>query len=433
MEYSFFRRIKEAFLKDSEELKRLINTPCSQGLFLNEKKGKREDILKLIDFPLKESPYTDASLYYEKENIGKTKVYDLGLIYPQEIAASIPSRILNTEGVQIVLDLCSAPGGKTINYLNRVCDDVLMIANEIEYKRAGALASNLERLGFSNVIITSKNTNEIKEDFYNGIDAIILDGPCSGEGMIRKYPEIIDTLTDDLVALCVSRQKEILENAYACLKEDGYLIYSTCTYALEEDEYLVRDFLAEHEDMELIPIEGYPASKIDPRMVKFSPLNDTEGQFIAYLHKKGNGAKRSLTYKKTIKNKLVEDFIASQIDLKDYYLYEQNNKFYLSLIPLVEIKKNVVRYGIYIGEIIKGRFEPNHHFYRANVLKDHFKKIYDLNEEEYKQYIQGLELEVEGLENGYYLITVSGYSLGFGKCVNGRMKNKYPKGLRRVI
>lgn len=427
----FLERIKAYFGNDYIRFLEKMKEPCTQAFFLNTRKANKEEILSLIDFDYQSSPLTDESFYHSIDNIGKRKAYELGLVYPQEIAASLTSRYIKTDEVKLIVDLCAAPGGKTINVLNRMNEDVLCISNDTSHARALTLSSNLERLGLDQAIITNKDCDELADLLENKADLVILDAPCSGEGMIRKYPEILDTYSLSNIEALAKTQSGLLEDAYKILKCGGQLIYSTCTFAFEEDEDQITSFLERHEDMELIPIEMDSHSKL-PGTIKLSFLNDTEGQFFALLTKKREQEASSLKELKTVKDKFAEAFIKDNLAIDDYYLYKHNDHFYLSLRSLPDLKNGVIRYGIYLGDVIKNRFEPTHHLYRANSLKGKYKYTYDLNDQEYDAYIAGNELQAD-LKDHYYQLTYKGHSLGFGKAVQGRIKNKYPKGLRRMI
>ena len=431
MNDSFEDRVRSYFPEDWDLFLKKMKESCSQALFLNTKKADREQIISLIDFPLKSSSFTKDSFYYETESIGKSKPYELGLIYPQEIAASLTSAFINDEKIRTVVDMCAAPGGKTINIMNRLSDQVLCVSNDMNHERALTLSSNLERLGLDNTIITNKETSVLSQQLCGWADLVILDAPCSGEGMIRKYPEILDTYSLSNIRVLASTQSQLLEDAYEILRCGGYLIYSTCTFAFEEDEDQVLSFLEKHPDMSLVPIE-MPSYSLLKGTVKLSFQNETEGQFFALMKKEGNEERRKIKELKTISDKSADEFIRKNLDLDGYYLYKYNEHFYLSLRPLPDLKSNIIRYGIYLGDAIKNRFEPSHSLYRANSLIGKFRYVYDVNDEEYEQFISGNELKI-GKEANYYLITYRGLSLGFGKCSNGILKNKYPKGLRRML
>ena len=430
MNKDFIDRAKSYFKDDAARYFDELKKPLTQGIFLNTKKANKDEILSLIDFEYSKSQLTENSFYHNHDNIGKTKAYELGLIYPQDIASSISSNFIKKDNIKIVVDLCAAPGGKTINVLNKLDDNCICICNDNNHSRALILSQNLERLGLDNTIITNQECEILSLLLENSADLVILDAPCSGEGMIRKYPEILDNYSLGKINSLASLQADLLEDAYKILKGNGQLLYSTCTYAFEEDENQIMQFLSKHKDMHIIKLPNNYSSTLDGTM-KLSPLNNTEGQFICLMFKDSNDNKmNNLKYLKPIKEKLVDDFINQNINIDAYYLYKYNNHYYLSFNPLFDLKRNILRYGIYVGDIVNKRFEPNHNLYRSNSLRKHFKHVYELNDSEYEKYIYGNELKVN-LDNNYYLVTYHNHSLGYGKCSNNQLKNKYPKGLRR--
>ena len=431
MKELFLDRAKEYFGKDYDSFVKKMNEPCTQGFFLNTLKASKEEILELCDFGYEESILSSDSFYHHESSIGKSKAYELGLIYPQEIAASLTSKYIDKDDIDVVVDMCAAPGGKTINALNRIGNNCLCICNDYSYPRAKELNFNLERLGIDNVIVTNKSCDDLADELENVADLVILDAPCSGEGMIRKYPEILDSYSLNNIQSLANTQKSLLENAYRILKGNGQLVYSTCTFAFEEDEYQVSAFLDRHKDMHLIPLAEKHSSRLDGTS-KLSFINGTEGQFFAIMRKDEDGLRPHRNYLKCIKDKDAEAFIKDNLNLDHYYLYKRDNHCYLSTRELFDMKDNVLRYGIYLGEIVNKRFEPDHNLYRSNSLKGMFRNAYDLSEDEYGKYISGNEIGLDR-NNGYYLITYRNHSLGYGKCVNGRLKNKYPKGLRRMV
>lgn len=429
----FVKRFKEYFGDHYDDFIKALNEPCSKALYLNASKAKAEDIIKEIDFPISRTSFNDLSYYYDFDGIGHHHSYELGLVYPQEPSAAFTASFPHTDNIKLCIDMCASPGGKSINIKKSLPKDCILIANEINYKRATILSQNLERCGINdNVIITNKDGTGLAKQFRNQADLIILDAPCSGEGMIRKYREIIDDYNIEKINECARMQEELLENAYQMLKSGGELLYSTCTYAFEEDEEQLVSFLKCHNDMKLLELYSpvINPSKLDGT-IKLSPLNNTEGQFISLLKKDGELSASSLKYAKTVTNKLVDSFIRDNLDLDDYYLYSLNDDtYYLSLVPLVKIDRNVLKFGIEVGKIIKGRFEPSHSLYRSNILTNRFRRSVELDNSEYHDFISGLELPLPK-DNGYYLVKYHGYPVGFGKCSAGRLKNKYPKGLRQ--
>lgn len=436
MKQDFFVRAKEYFGDRYDEFVSLIDKDAKHGLVLNTAKAGESEILDIIDFDIERSGLCNDAYFHSCSSIGKTKAYELGLIYPQDVESAMPVSMFKDSCGRIILDLCSAPGGKSIDMLNKCHkegnDDVLLIANDISYKRATILSSNFERLGLGNTIVTCKDTEDFTKYLYERCDTVILDAPCSGEGMIRKYPEILDDYSVEKIQELAALQSKLLDVAYQCLKPGGQLLYSTCTFAKEEDEYQVQSFLDRYEDMILDDIGDAHSSSL-PGTVKLSFLDGTEGQYMAIMHKKGKDTRRSIKCLRPCRNALVEKFVADNLTVDKYYLYSDGDKYYLSLTELPDLGKNVLRTGIYAGEIVNKRFEPSHAFYRANQLKPFYRFVYELNDDEYERFVSGQELFSESVGSHYYCVCYKNCSLGYGKGVNGTLKNKYPKGLRRMI
>ena len=425
----FLERSKEYFGEAADKFIELLNEKPTHGFFLNTLKANKESILNLIDFEYKESKLNPNAFYHFNDSIGKSKAYELGLIYPQDVESSFSSNFVNDDNINLIVDLCAAPGGKSINIINKY-PNALCISNDVNYKRASELSKNLERLGLTNTIITSKEPKELVKELKGNVDLVVLDAPCSGEGMIRKYPEILNDYNEANIKSLAKIQRGLLDNAYELVKENGYILYSTCTYAFEEDEHQIESFLNDYNDIELIKLTNdNNFSKLDGT-IKLCLLNNTEGQFICLMKRNSLNESKKIKYLKQVNNNVVDKFIKDNLIIEKYFLYSSNDNFFLSFKPLIDLGNGAIRNGIYLGELKKNRFEPAHNLYRSIYLKDNFKNYVDLNDEEYEMFIKGLEIKKE-LPDNYYLITYKNYSLGFGKVSNNIIKNKYPKGLRR--
>lgn len=433
----FLNRAKSYFKDEYEEFLVKLKEKPTKYFYLNQLKNNVLNIINNIE-GIKITKNKDM-YSYDFESIGKHFLYHLGLIYPQDIGSSYVSKVINIDKGSVILDMCSAPGGKAIQFSGVLKESGFLILNEYVNKRALIELSNIERMGFSNYILHNENSRNIALTYQGSVDYCLVDAPCSGEGMIRKNEKVIEDYTLENIKSCAIRQKEILDDAYLTLKNNGYLIYSTCTFSMEENEEVVYYLLEKYPDLKLVDIKldhsrrGLPFKDLENfKLLRFSFLDNSEGQFIALFKKDGNSINNNLIELKKESCRLAEDFIKHNLEIDNYYLMKKNDEVYLKLQPFIKTNLKTIRQGILIGKIIKNNFIPEHHLYRANILSDKFKYVYDLNDEEYSLYIKGLEFTVDNGSNNYYLIRYKNNSLGFGKLSEGRMKNKYPKGLREI-
>lgn len=410
-----------------DELLLSLEKESVHAALLNPKKMSDETFLSL--FPhVKKHPFIPHAFYYDKNeySLGKNIFHDAGVYYLQDPSAMLVAAFLPISKGDYILDMCAAPGGKTIQ--TAFHEGVTMVANDLSYPRALTLSSNIERMGLGNVMVTAMNLHQFPSSYHHFFDSIILDAPCSGSGMFRKQEEMRLDWTYNKVLECAKTQKELLSLADSFLKPGGYLLYSTCSFSYEEDEAPILDFLNEHKDYELISLPSSPSFYEHPSLKGsihlFPSLYQGEGQFIALLHKKGN--KEVSLMKKGKKDKqnfpFLKDFSLPSLD----YLLKSDTLYGLSSYLPTE-KMTVIRYGLEIGEIKKDRFLPSHalsHFlsWDRNII---------LNEEEVKKYIHGDTLSCDTSLSGYYIATYQGVALGFLKATQGTLKNFYPKGLRR--
>ncbi len=410
-----------------DELLLSLEKESVHAALLNPKKMSDETFLSL--FPhVKKHPFIPHAFYYDKNeySLGKNIFHDAGAYYLQDPSAMLVVAFLPVTQGDYILDMCAAPGGKTIQ--TAFHEEVTVVANDISYPRALTLSSNIERMGLGNVMVTAMNLHQFPSSYHHFFDSIILDAPCSGSGMFRKQEEMRLDWTYNKVLECAKAQKELLSLADSFLKPGGYLLYSTCSFSYEEDEEPILDFLNEHKDYELISLPSSPSFYEHPSLKGsihlFPSLYQGEGQFIALLHKKGN--KEVSLMKKGKKDKqnfpFLKDFSLPPLD----YLLKNDTLYGLSSYLPTE-KMTVIRYGLEIGEIKKERFLPSHalsHFLLWN-------RNISLNEEEVKKYIHGDTLSCDTSLSGYYIATYQGVALGFLKATQGTLKNFYPKGLRR--
>ena len=410
-----------------DELLLSLEKESVHAALLNPQKMSDETFLSL--FPhIKKHPFIPHAFYYDKNEypLGKNIFHDAGVYYLQDPSAMLVAAFLPISKGDYILDMCAAPGGKTIQ--TAFHEEVTVVANDLSYPRDLTLSSNIERMGLGNVMVTAMNLHQFPSSYHHFFDSIILDAPCSGSGMFRKQEEMRLDWTYNKVLECAKAQKELLSLADSFLKPGGYLLYSTCSFSYEEDEEPILDFLNEHKDYELISLPSSPSFYEHPSLKGsihlFPSLYQGEGQFIALLHKKGN--KEVSLMKKGKKDKqnfpFLKDFSLPPLD----YLLKNDTLYGLSSYLPTE-KMTVIRYGLEIGEIKKDRFLPSHalsHFlsWDRNII---------LNEEDVKKYIHGDTLSCDTSLSGYYIATYQGVALGFLKATQGTLKNFYPKGLRR--
>ena len=428
-------------MKFEDNLKEYLNDEFIHELVLAQEKERTNSLILNTSkmsaqafktaFPnIKEHPFLKNVFYYNKNEyqFGKSYLFDNGAYYLIDASSLLVSYYLPTKNDDLVLDLCSAPGGKTISLLlNNLNKNLNVIANDLSHQRALELSKNIERQGFSNVIVTNNDFSKIYKFYQNKFNAIILDAPCSGSAMFRKNSLAKEDWTINKVLSLQERQKELIKMAHFMLKEDGYLIYSTCSFSKEENEDVVLDALNNFNDLEIINIENKPyyyKSELLPEAIHLFPnLYDGEGQFIALLHKKG----ASSTSINKSKNKITHKDLLNKYELNFQNEININKEIYLNNFTLDLTKLNLIRPGLHLGSLDKNIFIPSFHL--AHYLNSSISIA--LTEEEFKKYIHGEEIiKNYNIKNDFYVVSYNGINLGFVKYVNGRLKNYYPKGLR---
>jgi NOL1/NOP2/sun family putative RNA methylase len=391
------------------------------------------------------SPFAPNSFYVQSA-LGLHPYHVSGAFYLQEPSASAVVACLDVQPGDVVVDLCAAPGSKTTQILPYLGSNGLLICNEIDGKRAQALLSNLERMGAVNFVLTNMDTAVLCGQIEACADKILVDAPCSGEGMMKKHAAAKDEWSLENVKHCAFLQHEILNNAYKALKKDGILVYSTCTYAKEENEEQIARFLAEHEDMQLLQIEadfgrcGLETKGMDASKVRrIFPMDQGEGHFIAKMQKT-SGAQRNLPELKNEKlPKLASAFFQENFE-RDFSFYMQSagkqkdiQQLFGMNHPFVSLKKGkVLRQGVYLGDVIKKRFEPAHALYLSSAMLGNMKHTIELDEKQMDDYVHGLSIALPS-KKGYIAVCYKGIPFGFGKSDGAQIKNKYPKGLRFLV
>lgn len=436
----------------------------SSAVRVNTLKLSPEAFRELAPFDLQPVPWSKNGFYYEDSDIpSKHPYYYAGLYYLQEPSAMTPAALLPVEPGDRVLDLCAAPGGKSTELGARLKGEGLLVANDISHSRAKALLKNIELFGITNAVVTSEPAEKLALRFPEYFDKILVDAPCSGEGMFRKQPAIMKNWEQYGTDYYNDLQKQILPRAYEMLKPGGMLLYSTCTFSPEEDEDTVRFFLDRYPDMELVdavPAErkaefasfGFdtghekwmekPLSEITKTVRLFPHKIEGEGHFLSLFRKKGDASIEPAVplFKDFVKPKAVTDevkeflsHIKKDIPLSRLSLSEDR----LSLIPdgMPDLKGlRILRAGWFLGELKKGRFEPSQSL-AMGLSRDTFDNCLNLKESD-PDAVRYLKCETidcpDGIKDGYVLVCVDAYPLGFGKVRAGQFKNKYLPGWRMM-
>lgn len=439
-----------------------------RALRLNPLKTRIQEGKEKLPFTLSPVPWTKNGFYYEEEEQpGKHPYHEAGLYYIQEpsamapvpclmeeaamperqeehvSAAAIPERQEEPATPGRVLDLCAAPGGKSTQIAEYMRGRGMLITNEIHPQRAKILSENIERMGISNAIVLNETPESLSKRFIAFFDRILVDAPCSGEGMFRKNDNAGEEWSEENVALCAERQDGILDCAATMLKPGGRLVYSTCTFAPAEDEGSVSRFLETHPDFCLEKEE-----RLMPYKVK------GEGHFLAVLHREGGqlssaataGTEKSLALKdckefldfaKEALTIPAEELTAGKI------LLRFGEQLYLAPAETPSLRGlKVLRPGLHLGTVKKNRFEPSHAlalFLKKEQVVNGINLAGDGTA--VRKYLEGqtltigagcdVEMENVSLPKGWCLVCVDGYSLGWGKAAGAVLKNHYPKGLRK--
>ena len=437
----------------SEEEFRLYEDSFQQNAVrafrVNTEKISVNDFREIDPFSSEQIPYVETGFYLQHDKIGNHPFHHAGMIYVQDPGAMATAECLDIQPDWWILDMCAAPGGKSSQLRNKLGENGILVSNEIVHARCKILTGNMERLGFRNTATTCLDPGRIAQIFPETFDMIMVDAPCSGEGMFRKDDIAIKEWSVENVLHCAQRQKGILEHAVTALRPGGYIVYATCTFSLEENEMVVDGFLREHPEFELIPVrevvrsytsdgisfEGCHCSNL-PDARRFYPHKSRgEGQFMAVLHDTRAPLPRTAAAKTTPAklDPMISGFLKDTLVEYDPSLVSTYNGNPVYAAPALFMDKGVAfSYGVTIGEIRKNYIQPHHQFFMA--MGKQFKRQIELapDSAELSRYLHGEEISVD-CENGWAVITTKGCSVGGVKVVSGRAKNHYPKGLRTLV
>ena len=425
----FLIRMQEILGDEFEDFKASLEQQNQKSIYVNQNKISIDNFKKIVDFSLEQIPYEEAGFYVDNEKRGRHALHHAGAFYMQEPSAMFTVNSIKFNGDERVLDLCAAPGGKSIQIANRIPNGVL-VSNEIVKSRAEILYSNIERMGLKNVIITNESPEKLADAYGDSFDVVLVDAPCSGEGMFRRGDDITSEWYPEINKICARRQLEILSHADKTLKTNGILIYSTCTYSIEENEEVVREFLKNH-NYELCDINAnLPRGIAMPEAVRLYPHKvKGEGQFVAVLKKKGENFNSCYSGLKLTNSKITNEFMKKHTLTSTDFVEYMNYSYYTPCKELIKKKVNYVSIGVRVGGVVGSRFEPHHNLFTA--FGHDFKMKINLNfkHENVKKYLRGETFYVDLLD-GFGAILVNNCALGGFKISQGKFKNFYPKGLR---
>ncbi len=440
-------RLRDIFgyYSDGKNPEELCALPHFKGIRVNTLKTNRE-IFGKFNIGGDKSPFYKDGFYVSAEDkLGNHPLHHCGAFYIQEPSATSAVTVLDPKEGEFVLDLCAAPGGKSTQIAAALSNTGLIWSNEIVSKRAYILLSNFERMGVARGVISNCHPDPLCDTLYECFDKVLVDAPCSGEGMLRREPQIAEEWSEENVLACADRQQKILDSAAKALREGGILVYSTCTYSKEENEGNIQLFLKNHPEFTLLDAGvTFGREGIGLKGTRRILWQDGgEGHFVAKLQKSGDSPRREIPISADISkkpkkggkaqpesDKILKDFLAeNSISLPQGYIIESGDKFYLSPIPAPPRDLKIIRSGVMLGETERGRFIPAHAMFSTPFIKTKRQIDLSLSDPRLPKFLHGEEIEAEGTK-GYYRVTVENIPLGFGKLTGGRLKNYYPKGLR---
>ena len=425
---AFLSRMKAQLGIEYGDFLKSLERPRAVALRFNPLKGETP----VLPFVGESVPWEPFGWYYDPESRPGLHVFhEAGVYYLQEASAMAPVALLDPQPGERVCDLCAAPGGKSTQIAGRMGGEGFLLCNEWSPKRAKILSRNIERMGVSNALVTNENVENLAKRFAGFFDRVLVDAPCSGEGMFRKEEAAVTDWSKETVEMCARRQAEILNSAAKLVRPGGRLVYSTCTFAPEEDEGAVAAFLESHPDFspEILETPWFvPVENGGHRMWPHKLLG--EGHFAAVLRKnEGEEGDPPISGGEKLPKEWLSFAKEMGIQLPEGKAVSFGQNLFWAPAEMPDIQKlKVLRPGLELGEVKKGRFEPAHAL--ALWLKDCANvQSYGADSEEMKAYIHGEVVPSE--KKGWCLVQADGYSIGWGKGDGRVLKNHYPKGLRR--
>lgn len=446
----YTEKMKNLLGKDFDAYIKSFEDKNYQGLRANTLKITPDKLKDLLDFNLSPIPWCNTGFYYEDERPAKSPYYNAGLFYIQEPSAMSTGAMLPIEKGDKVLDMCAAPGGKSTQIAGKLNGTGVLVTNDISATRCKALLKNIELNGVYNAIVTNETPKNLAKKFKGYFNKIIVDAPCSGEGMFRKDKESIKSWETHKTEFCCTLQREILYYAKDMLDNGGIIAYSTCTFAPEENEQMMNEFLSQNEDFELIDFDkssGFENGRKEwiasdiivdgiEKTGRLMPYKvNGEGHFLALLRKKGTPKNQDVCKIKDINKKELSDmenFFKENLNIPMYNNIEIHKTSVFSIPNGIDLSGlRVVRSGFYLGEIKTKRFEPSQAFAMGLKMEDAKNTIsFNIDDENLTRYLKGESFTVDTNKDGWHLVCIDKYPIGWGKVQKGRLKNKYLSGWR---
>lgn len=451
-------KLPQAFMNNmenclGEEFQAYVNSfeqPSWNGLRVNSAKISPEKFCQMTDLFLHQVPWVTNGFYYEDTvSPARHPHYYAGLYYLQEPSAMTPANRLPVEPGDRVLDLCAAPGGKATELGARLQGKGMLLANDISNSRAKALLKNLEIQGIPNILVTSEEPEKLVSRYPAFFDKILIDAPCSGEGMFRREPKMIEYWEEHGPDYYQPIQKKLVRQAYQMLRPGGLMLYSTCTFSVAENEEVIAGLLNEYPDLSLESIEPYSGfqkgyscggQEMSSCIHIYPHRMQGEGHFLALIRKaeRSDGQNR-----RAISDRKTGIRLPSEAEkfLQDcLYDFTQGN-FYMVKDQLYYIGKDVemanglryLRTGLLVGNVSRKRFEPSQALAMA-MKKEEFRRVIDFASDDIRtiKYLKGETILLDQPEEGWILVCTDGYPLGWGKASGTTLKNKYYAGWRMV-
>lgn len=449
----FLLKMQELLGDEFSDFVKSMDEPAYRALRVNTLKCDKAKAEKLFPNLKEQTPFCADGYYIDSDtqHIGTHPLHHAGAVYVQEPSAMSAVSMLAVERGDKVLDLCAAPGSKTTQIASALNGTGLLWSNEIVKSRANILLSNLERCGVKNAVVSSTSPDILCEQMCGYFDKVLVDAPCSGEGMFRKDENAKAEWSLEHTRACANRQLMILNSAKKMLKAGGVLVYSTCTFNRYENEDVITQFLSENDEFELID-SGEDFGRDTLKYAKrIYPMDGGEGHFAAKMRKRYTPSdeqpiSKNAQKKSAVKHALLPadksayDFMSQVFESGEYEnLYTLNDKVYALSDEIKELldynidfrKIGVIKMGVEVLTKKGNRYEPVHNAFTACSADGAKNVIYlDIDDQRLYKFLHGEEIQTDSDKKGYALVCVENIPLGFGKVSNGVLKNKYPKGLR---